>query len=402
MKLCFSEILMATSSCLDFVEMDNLGATLNHSKRVAYLSLRLGQHLGLDESEQQDLFAASLLHDNGLAQDAVGFDDPREYKDIQNRERLQQHCAIGAENLASLPVGPKAIEAVKYHHEYFDGSGNFGLSGSNIPIAGQIISLTDGVDNRFHFEKPNVGNRQQIVDFVRSAKNKLFTKELVQAFLDISSSPAFWLDLQEPYFHIKLHQLAPKLLLQLSWKELYGHCKVFSRIVDGKSRFTARHSSGLTEKAEQVAIHLGMDEDQRYQFMISASLHDLGKLAIPNRILNKSGPLTKDEFSHMQSHTYLTRKALEQVQPFEELTEWSANHHEKLDGSGYPYGFKAEALCFEARLMSVLDIYQALTEDRPYRKGMSPEKTSEIIKEQVHQGFLDPRASEVVNQVFLA
>ncbi|GHV40721.1 hypothetical protein FACS189490_06320 [Clostridia bacterium] len=133
----------------------------------------------------------------------------------------------------------------------------------------------------------------------------------------------------------------------------------------------------------------------------SANLHDLGKLAVPNAILNKPGKLTKEEFDLIKRHTYYTRRALQRIDGFEEITEWAANHHEKLNGTGYPFGIGENSgkLDFNARLLSVLDMYQALTERRPYREGSMHDHAIEIIRSSNHGG-LDDSVIDGVDRAF--
>jgi HD-GYP domain-containing protein (c-di-GMP phosphodiesterase class II) len=169
---------------------------------------------------------------------------------------------------------------------------------------------------------------------------------------------------------------------------------ILSGIIDEKSPFTGTHSKGLAHIADLMADFYKFDEDHRAKLLIAANLHDLGKLGIPNAILDKEGGLTPDEFMTMKAHTFYTRKALERVNGLDDIVEWAANHHEKLDGTGYPYGFSKKELAFESQLMACVDIYQALTEDRPYRKPMPHAKASEIMRGMVEKGFISGDITE--------
>jgi len=125
------------------------------------------------------------------------------------------------------------------------------------------------------------------------------------------------------------------------------------------------------------------------KYTIAARLHDIGKLTISNTILNKPGALTFEELDLIQKHTYYTLISLSQITGFEDITEWASNHHEKLDGSGYPYGLNAKELDFNSRLMACLDIYQALTGTRPYRPSLTHQQASKIILDMVSSNKLD-------------
>ena len=129
---------------------------------------------------------------------------------------------------------------------------------------------------------------------------------------------------------------------------------------------------------------------------IAGNLHDIGKLAIPNAILNKPGKLTKEEFAVMKSHTYYTYSVIKTIGGLEQIAEWAAFHHERLDGSGYPFHCTADELSTGARILMVADIFTALAEDRPYRKGMSKEGIYQIIKQFSDRRLLDTRIVDLL------
>lgn len=176
---------------------------------------------------------------------------------------------------------------------------------------------------------------------------------------------------------------------------------VFSKIIDNKSKFTSKHSQGLSSRVEIMADYYGKDRLEKTQLLITADLHDIGKVTISNNLLDKKGSLTDIEFKTIQIHAYYTRICLEPIGGFEEITNWASNHHEKLDGSGYPYGLKGEQLDFNSRLMACLDIYQALTEDRPYRQGFSHIESMDILKDMSQEGLIDKDIVEDIGQVLI-
>ncbi len=127
---------------------------------------------------------------------------------------------------------------------------------------------------------------------------------------------------------------------------------------------------------------------------ITGNLHDLGKLAIPNSILNKPGKLTKEEFALMQQHTYFTYQVLTTVGGIRNIAEWAAFHHEKLDGTGYPFHVDAKRLDMNSRILAVADMFTALAEERPYRNGMTRDEILSILRTGRDRNFLD---SNVIN-----
>ena len=396
-----NRFLFAVSTALDFVEMDILGATANHTRRVAYISLMMGKRLRMTDEELFDLVSLAILHDNGLCEEVLFSKIDREKLDRLSRmEGYKEHCLIGENNIAEYPFRTQPHDIVKYHHENWNGTGFFKMMEDEIPLMAQIIALADYVDNRFHFEVPALEHRRSITQYIQDNRGKRFSYDMVECFMEVSGRASFWFDLRSPFVEKVLPRETPSFVVEMTPAEILGITRVFSRIIDSKSKFTARHSTGLIDKADRMARHYAFDEDKRNKFAIAASLHDIGKLAVPNSIIDKRGQLDIDQYEIMKSHTYLTRAVLEQIPGFEEITEWAANHHEKLNGAGYPYGFKGERLDFESRLMTCLDIYQALTEQRPYRDASHHDAVMSILRRLGEGGYIDADIVEDIGVVF--
>ncbi len=402
MKFNLNNFLSAISFALDFVEIDFLGATSNHSRRVAYISQRLSECFKMDEEEQFDLRSFAMLHDNGLSEDVLLTGIPTKLPTNKHKqlEIFTIHCDIGEKNVTNFPFLTGQRNIIRYHHENFDGSGFLGVSGTDIPLMAQIIALADTVDNLYHFEARNLENRAKIINFISRYKGRRYSPDIVEAFNEISSHTSFWLDLQEPFIYTALEKKSFTKEIDIHLEEIFKLTKIFSKIIDSKSKFTYRHTSGLMEKAGIMADFYQFDQERKTQLLIAASLHDLGKLAIPNTILDKPGKLTKEEFNIIKEHTYYTKAALRHIDGFENINKWAANHHEKLDGTGYPYGIHGDDLSFEERLISCLDIYQALTEDRPYRKGMNYNNAMSILDKNAKSGKIDKMIVHDIGNVF--
>lgn len=396
-----NEFLLSISFILDFAEMDILGNKTNHSKRVAYISYQIGKRLGLSVYELFDLVSLSIIHDNGIIDTSPLPSNEKSFQDyITNTDLLTEvnlheysafnrvlhegsksHCILGERNISNYPFYTDVENVILLHHENYDGSGFFNRTGNEIPLMSQIIRFADAADNFTYL--PNLAdNRDNIkilYHFIRQASNILFSKTIGDTFIEISSHNGFWLDLKNEFIDISLKKNLPNLSADISLKDIFNVTKIYSNLVDSKSSFTKSHSDGLTQKASHMARYYQMNEETTYKFIIAARLHDIGKLAVSNDILDKAGALNQEELDSVQKHTYYTRICLSQITGFEEITEWAANHHEKLDGSGYPYGLTEKDLDFNSRLMACLDIYQALTEERPYRSILSHEQAAKIL-----------------------
>jgi HD-GYP domain-containing protein (c-di-GMP phosphodiesterase class II) len=401
MHFDLDQFLLSASTLIDFVEMDVLGVTSNHGKRVAYIAAKMGMRAGLSRDEVFDLIALAVLHDNGLSEEILFTDFPSQGEDrLQLVEGLIAHCELGERNVAGFPflTAPKGV--IRLHHERHDGKGFFGLRGDQTPVMAQIIGMADYVDFLFSFETRDLANRDKIRAYVAEHRDEAVAPAVADLFLEVSDKPAFWLDLQNGFIDSALARVTPQVVQEVSPDVLLDISRVFSRIVDCKSKFTQRHSGGLEDKAARMADFYGFDEGRAVSLRIAAAFHDLGKLAIPNAILDKPGSLTVEEMLRIQDHSYYTRRCLEKVAGFEAITEWASNHHERLDGSGYPLGLDAERLGFECRLLACLDIYQAVTEERPYRQPMTHAEAMAILRSAAARGQLDTALVEDIDRAY--
>lgn len=400
MLFSLNEFLMSVSFALDFVEMDILGARSNHGKRTAYIALRLSQQLGLGFEEIHDVVALSILHDNGISEKSL--QDRMETENnssVRVLENIKEHCIIGEKNVMAYPFLSDVKHVLKYHHERYDGKGYFNLKGNEIPLMSQIIHFGDVMERQLDINSEEKLAKQKIIEFMDKNKNKMFSEEMVEAFKKVIEESEFWLDIKDGSIGEILKIKVPQYKVDLSFEIIYQITQVLSKIIDSKSKYTQRHSQGLSEKAAIMSDYYGFSNDNKMKLRIAANLHDIGKLAVPNEILDKPGKLTIEEFDIIKKHPYYTRVALQQITGFEDITEWAANHHEKLNGQGYPFGLRAESLDFNSRLMACLDIYQALTEDRPYRKPLSHNQTMKILKDMKDNGFLD---GNIINDINIA
>jgi HD-GYP domain-containing protein (c-di-GMP phosphodiesterase class II) len=138
---------------------------------------------------------------------------------------------------------------------------------------------------------------------------------------------------------------------------------------------------------------------QRAKAFLAASLHDIGKLATPNVILDKPDKLTTGEFDIIKAHAKGTYDRLHTITGFEEICAWASNHHEKLDGTGYWFGKNADDLDFISRLLACTDIYQAVSEERPYHPQRSHADTMPILRSMAEKGQIDSAITKDFDEV---
>lgn len=393
MNFNISQCLEAFSLALDFAEMDYLKVTMHHSRKVAYISLNIGRAMNLSDEEIKDLYALSLLHDNGLTLAAL------KLKELDLIESLHEHCTEGEKNLESFPLYKRRENVILYHHEDYDGTGLFKISGEDIPIFSQIIHLADILDRNFNLPRLKSNEREEVIAYASKNKNILFSPIVVDIFLSISHKERFWLDLSFYNVTEVLNRIAPQIIYEYSWEDIIPISETFMNIIDSKSKFTCNHSKGISEKIRIMSDYYNFVTEKKLKLYIAANLHDLGKLYLPNAILEKPDKLNAFEFSEIKRHTYYTKLALDKIDGFEDISSWAANHHEKLNGKGYPESLCADELDFESRLLGVIDIYQALTEERPYRRGLSHKETMKIIYSMANGGFIDNQIVRDIDNV---
>ncbi len=395
-----NEFLEAIANVLDVIETDIFGVPTNHSKRIAYFTNRLARTLDLSTEVQYDLVALSILHDNGaslkILHDKLSGDAKTKRSIIESRK---EHCNIGEHNISSFPFLTSPKNVVLYHHEKFDGSGFFGLKGSEIPQLSQLINFADTLD--INFDLRNVykddSHREEVIEFIKDHAGTDFAYDLTKTALQVVSRNEFWEDISDEKIHEVLKLTIPSYTREMGYKEIHDLSKIFSHIIDAKSKYTMIHSSGLTKLMSHMAGFYNIEGDEFWKLLIASDLHDLGKLGISNSILDKPGALSDEEFSIIKEHPVIAKQSLVKVQGFAEISEWAYNHHEKLDGTGYPRGLSADKLDFNSRLLACLDIYQALSERRPYREAMTHDESIKIMSRMVKDGLIDNDITEDIS-----
>lgn len=384
MKIGIHTLLFSISQALDCVENALLGVTTNHSRRVACISMQLCRNLGLPETDVFDMASCAVLHDNALTEymRAVG---PAGYRRLEN---MGIHCTAGEKNVRDFPFLGRADGVVLHHHENWDGTGIHGLRGEAVPLRAAVLRLADHVDAQFSLGDADPALLEDVPEHVRRERGRLYAPEIADAFLDLFGEKMLR-GVADPDIGATLVQVMPTVEGEISLPELLRVCGIFSRIIDAKSPFTRHHSQGIARKTRYMATLYGLDAERRDMLTVAALLHDVGKLSIPEDILEKPGALNEEEFLVMRGHASMSWEILSGVGGLEDIALWAASHHEKLDGTGYPFGRAAGDLPFESRLLACVDIYQALTEDRPYRAGMDHRRAMYILEGMAAHGKVD-------------
>ncbi len=386
MQIFLNDMLGAMSYALDNIERELVGVTLSHGKRVGYLCACLAKD-EFSDREIVNLYACGILHDNALTEYIAA--EAKNGNDVTNTKRisLASHCKSREENIKCLPFYNEIKDVILYHHELEDGKGPFGKISSETPYFSQLVHMADYLDATYNLDNVSEERFEFIRNKVIEGRGILFGDRCVDNFINSIS-----------YDNIKaitdnldkaIETVLPRVSYNYSFEEIEGIADMFARIVDYKSSFTSTHSVGVASLSKRMAEYYGYPADKCVRMYVAGAFHDIGKMVVDNDILEKPDKLTSDEFDKMKHHSLATYNMLRRIEGFEDITRWASRHHEKLNGRGYPFQLDADELDMDDRLMGCIDIYQALTEDRPYKKGMTHEETMKIMYSMVEGGFID-------------
>ena len=398
----FQETLFALGAALDCVEHDVFGVASNHGKRVAAVTVAMAAELGLPRTQLQALSACSIMHDCALTEYVQQEFGGSAILAAQGTDsaRLGIHCWMGELNMRSLPYAAEmTANVVLYHHETADGAGPFGKKASETPLFARLIHLADTLDTRFDLSWMSDTKFSAMLEYLDAGEGSMFDPQISRLFLRVFDHDSLT-SLRNEKIDMRLRELLPAGNMLCAPAQLISFAGVFAAITDYKSRFTRVHSAGIAEKARQMAEYYGADEETAARMYFAGALHDIGKLVVDRDVLEKPDALSASEYRHVQTHVYHTYRILSEIPGLEDVTLWASYHHEKLDGTGYPFGYRADSLDRWERMMGCLDIYQALTEDRPYKNGMSHPEAMKILRKMAESGKLDEDIVEDIEKLF--
>jgi putative nucleotidyltransferase with HDIG domain len=392
-SISLSEIISALSYALDLTE----GAVQGHALRSCLLGMRIASEVKLPSSQAGSLYFALLLKDIGCSSNVsrmceiIGEDDSaasnRSWAQGANHASLRgglqeqsSHSGRGASIVAKLGMGAFAAQAICSVDEHWDGSGHpAGLRGEHIPLLARICAIAQHLDV---FSAAR--GTEAAIDTLQHRSGTWFDPQLVRVAVSLHRRRPLWANCAATDSHddtrqavLDLDQGSPRLRSG----QIDQICEAFADVVDAKSPFTFRHSLGVADAAFGIAQGLGLAPDRVQLVRRAALLHDIGKLSVSNAILDKQGDLSQDDWKAVHQHPAVTRRILERIGPFREMGVIAGEHHEKLDGSGYPNRLMAPDLSVESRIIAVADVYAALSEDRPYRPGLNTAQVIAIMED---------------------
>ena len=382
-------LIQALSMALELA----VGGVNTHLWRTAVICRFIANEMGIRLTDQQPLLYAALMHDIGAAPYISEWEKLRDIADMHRwGKELFDHAEAGYRLLDDSVYFNNIALFVRHHHDDWDGRNTSGRTGDDIPLFSRIILVADRVEVAINKEKPILFQRDRICDFIASESGRSFDPDVVEVFMRCARKEVFWLDLGNPGYYVRFFAgLKAQGQTQFTIEEVLNIAEMYATIIDRMSIFTATHSRSVSRVAVLLASHHGFCENELKMIRVAGLLHDIGKLSIPNEILEKPGKLTDHEMMIVRQHTYYTYRVLQQIDNFDLIAQWAAFHHETLDGEGYPFKVEGPSLTLGSRIMAVADIFVALAENRPYRKRMGRPDIEKIMTDMAKNGKIDRR-----------
>lgn len=365
------DFFLSLSTLLDVAEPE----LSKHQLRTAFIAWQIGERMKLKDMELNELIIASLVHD-------IGALSLEEKVNLHSSvfEDLELHSVRGWYILNKVTGFKKIAEAVKYHHTNY-------IKLGDKQILAQIINLSDTVERLINRSKDILTQKNDIRRIIEAESNRMYNPIIISYYNELSEIDSFWFDLENPnmkdFFEdspLSAARIGKELNLELSY--------LIRDVIDFKSPFTVRHSTSVMITAKYIAKKLKLTKCEIEKIGLAGLLHDIGKLVIPTSLIMKPGPLDTIERSVIKRHPYYTYVFLKSAKYPKDICDLASFHHETFRGNGYPFKIGRDSLTMGTRIISMADIFVALTEDRPYRQGLDKEKVIEIMGNYV-KGTID-------------
>lgn len=434
-----SDVVGALSYALDITE----GQPVGHSLRCCWLGMHIARQAGLDEGELSDLYYTLLLKDIGCSSNAARIcrlylaDDltfKQAYKFVDSRlpdvlrfliantarksgmiERLQTlvhiarnggeiarelietRCQRGADIARTMRFNERVARGILDLDEHWDGSGQpLGRQGADISLFARIALLVQVADVFFMR-----GGAEAALAEVESRSGRWFDPAIVAWLRTLSGNPEVWQAMLSPDLPARVAAIEPVALVrEVDEDYLDDIAAGFAQVVDAKSPFTAGHSDRVALFSDLIAAELGYPEQRRRWLRRAALLHDIGKLGVPNSILDKNGKPNEEEWAQIKRHPELGRSILVRIAALKDMAVIAGSHHERLDGRGYPHGLGEAEIGLDTRIVTTADIFDALTADRPYRKAMPASQAFAVMQADVGTA-IDPDCLSALKRGFI-
>jgi len=377
----------AVAKALDCVGIDDI----NHGSRVGLICERIATVLGWSEEQRNYIMMAGMIHDCGVSSTAVHGHLVEEME----WEGAQRHCILGEQYLQGFEPFQKFSVPIRYHHtRWVDLPDN--LSEVQRDCA-NLIFFADRLDVAFAvfcLHNPTykvLQHKDDLLNTLAPYVDSLFARKFFDAAQRIVCKDNFWLELQDDFLEGAVRDVLDRndQKAALPIADVEALSEFLSHIIDAKSVYTNNHSLRVADLSQALAKLVGYSDEDSKLLRLAGLLHDVGKLRTPDAILEKEGPLQPDEISQIHSHPLDSRRVLKGIFPESSICKWVSEHHEKLNGSGYPYGYMTNQIEQPTRILAIADIFQALCQTRPYRECLDLSRVVEIMNGMRDKGEID-------------
>ena len=351
----------------------------SHHRRTAVIAYHIGKKLGLNHDQLFTLVISAAVHDVGAL--SVQERNMLVREDVQNP---RPHCDMGCKMLSSFAPFAEVARVIKHHHIRYAASQ--GMPEGEVPFESHILHMADRVDIVINPDIFVLKQKSAVVERIRANVGTVFHPQVFEAFAAAAVPDIFWIEINNLELDQLFRRVDSSLNFILNLDNILEFALTISRIIDFRSHFTASHSYTVANLAYELGKMFDFSCERCLKLKISGYLHDIGKIGIDPGLIEKNGPLTDDEFDLVKLHTYYTGQILSSLnisEWFTEIVTWAQNHHEKSDGSGYPYSLQADDLDLGSKILAFSDVIAALMEDRPYRKSLSIDTAFEIIRDKL-------------------
>jgi HD-GYP domain-containing protein (c-di-GMP phosphodiesterase class II) len=398
--LSIAELVLATSLGLDLAE----GRSPGHAQRVCYIGLAIASHAGFDAKQTAGVFYGALMHDLGVPFIAphltrrLGLDEDKifsypstlldklltmlpEHECASVTELLASHAERGAESAQDLKLPPAAVTAIRSHHEHWDGSGlPEGLKGADIPIEARTIAIAHVAESILSAHSSSLSARHSLASTCARLAGSQLDAELTMVFERIIRRDSFWLAYYDGRIADLLNDARPAESHKRSRRITMDFGHTFADVIDAKCGYAPGHSARSADLARKLASSARLEEGHADLVWWATLMRDVGHLGVPSRIMAKSDILSIEEMQIVQQHPLHSRLVVEALPGMADVARWVGMHHEWPDGKGYPDSLRADEIPFEAKIISVVDVFNALTSDRPYRETLDRDGAFEVIQ----------------------
>jgi HD-GYP domain-containing protein (c-di-GMP phosphodiesterase class II) len=306
---------------------------------------------------------------------------------------MVSHCQAAGEFAQRLGLGDVVRLPLTQAFERWDGRGVPGAArAQDLALAGRIVQLADCIE-ALHFS----GGSDAAVGVARERRGTQFDPDLVDQFCLAHADVLEGIDEIAAWDEVIV--LDPRLGVELSDEGLDRALEALGDFADLKSPCRTGHARGVAATATAAATALGMEPTDVQMLRRAALVHDVGMIGVPSGVWDEPKPWSVSQRERARTHPYLLERMLARTPLLTRIAHCASQHHERIDGSGYPHGLRGDALSLPARILAVADVHQALGQPRPYRAALDPTRIAETLRDEARAGRLD---GEVVNAVLRA